>query len=234
MLHSLLLKVFPGINIKRTHRRCKAYRRGRVKRYVNKRTGTPVPYTATMPSDVWTMDINHDSCMNGTKLRILSIVYAFTRECLALEVSTRINANTVRTVLGRLFTTRAVLRFLRSDNGGAYIARSTGMLHHEAKRSARFIQPRKPSENGFKELFEATLRRDHLNVEGFFNLLDVQLTIGISRNDTNQVLPHSSLGHKAPTDIETMKAGTLMVALGYQTEADQQYGNKHRCRFALA
>ena len=89
MLHSLLLKVFNGINIKRTYRLWKELRLGRVKRYRKRRTGTPVPYAATMPNDVWTIDINHDSCMNETKLRILSIVDTFTRECLALEVSTR-------------------------------------------------------------------------------------------------------------------------------------------------
>jgi putative transposase len=91
MLHSLLLKVFPEINIKRTYRLCKELRLGRVRRYRKKRTGTPVPYVATMPNDVWTMDIIHDSCMNGARLRILSIIDAFTRECLALEVSTRVN-----------------------------------------------------------------------------------------------------------------------------------------------
>ena len=84
MLHSLLLKVFPGINIKRTYRLWKELRLGRVKRYRKKRTGTPFPYGATMPNDVWAMDIIHDSCMNGTKFRILSIVDEFTRECLGL------------------------------------------------------------------------------------------------------------------------------------------------------
>ena len=163
-----------------------------------------------MPSDVWTIDINHDSCMNGTKLSILSIVDEFTRECLALEVSTRINANTVRTVLGRLFTTRAVPRFLRSDNGGEFIARSTAMLLHEAKCTARFIQPGKPWQNGFIESFHSTLRRDHLDVEVFFNLLDAQLKTGIYRNYYNQVRPHSALGYKAPTEYATMKAGSLM------------------------
>ena len=80
MLHSLLLKVFPGINIKRTYRLWKDLRLGRVKRYRKKRTGIRVPYAGTMPSDVWTMDITHDSLMNGTKLRIVSIVDAFTRQ----------------------------------------------------------------------------------------------------------------------------------------------------------
>ena len=159
--------------------------------------------------------------MIGTKLRILSIVDEFTRECLALDVSTRINANTVGTVLGRLFTTRAVPRFLQSDNGGEFIARSTAMLHREAKWSARFIQPRKPWQNGFIESFHSTLRRDHLDVEVFFNLLDAQLKTGIYRNYYNQVRPHSSLGYKAPAEVATMKAGTLMVPLGYQLGADQ-------------
>ena len=104
-----------------------------------------------MPSDVWTIDMFYECCMNATKLRILSIVDEFITECLALDVSTRINANTVRTVLNRLFTNRAVPRFLRSDNGGEFIARSTAMLHHEAKWSARFIQPGKPWQNGFLE-----------------------------------------------------------------------------------
>jgi putative transposase len=210
MLHSLLLKVFPGINIKRTYRLWTDLRLGRVKRYRKKRTGTPVPYAATMPNDVWTMDIIHDSCMNGTKLWILSVVDEFARECLALEVSTHINSSTVRSVLCRLFTTRAVPRFLRRDNGGEFIARSTAMLLHEAKCTARVIQPGKPWQNGFIESIHSTLRRDHLDVEVFFNRLDAQLKKGIYRYYYNQLPPHSALGYKAPTEYATMKVGSLM------------------------
>ena len=140
----------------------------------------------------------------------LSIVDEFITECLALDVSTRINANTVRTVLSRLLTNRAGPRFLQSDNGGEFIARSTAMLLHEAKWSARFIQPGKPWQNGFIESFHSTRRRDYLDVEVFFNLLDAQLKTGIYRNYYNQVRPHSSLGYKAPAEYATMKAGTLM------------------------
>ena len=221
MLDYLLLKVFPGINIKRTYRLWKDLRLGRVKRYRKKRTGTPVPYAATMPSDVWTIDIIHDSCMDGTKLRILSIVGAFTREWLALEVSTRIDANTVWSVLGRLFTSRAVPRFLRSDNGGEFFARSTARLLHEAKWSFRFIEPGKRWQNGFIESFHPTLRRDHLGAEVFLNLLDGKLKTGIYRNYCNQVRPHSALGYKAPADVATTKAGSLMVPLGHQVRVDQ-------------
>ncbi len=209
MLHSLLLIVFPGINIKQTYRLWKELCLGRVKRDRKNRTGTPVPYAATMPTDVWTMDIIHDSCMNGTKLKILSIVDEFTWECLDLEVSTRIHSNTVMNVLSRLSTTREAPRFLRIDNGGGFIARSTAMLLHEAKCTVRFIQSGKPRQNGFIETFHSTLRRDHLDVEVFFNLLEAQLETGIYRKYYNQVRPHSALGYKAPTWCATINAARL-------------------------
>jgi putative transposase len=168
----LLLKVFPRINSKRKYRLWRDLRLGRVKRYRKKRTGTPGPYAATMPIDVWIMGIIHDSWRNGTKLQILSIVDEFTRECLALEVPPYITLSTVRRILSRLFTTRAIPRFVRSDNGGEFIARSTAMLLHVAKCTARFLQPGKPWQNRFIESFHSTLRRDPLDVELFFNRLD--------------------------------------------------------------
>jgi putative transposase len=118
--------------------------------------------------------------------------------------------NTVRTVLRRLFTTRAVPRFLRNDNGDEFIARSTAMLLHEAKCTARFIQLGKQWQNGFIESFHSTLRRDHLDVEVFFNLLDAQLKTSIYRNNYNQVRPHSALDYKASTKYATSKARSLM------------------------
>ena len=215
------------MNIKRTYRLWKDLRIGRVKRYQKKRTETPVPYATPMQNDIWTIDIIYDRCMNGTKLRILSIVDEFTKEYLALEISTRINANTVRSVIGRLFTSRAVPRYLQSENGGELIARSTAMLLNEANWSARFIKPGKRRQNGFIESFHSTQRRDHLNVEVLFNLLDAQLKTGIYRNYYNRIPPHSALGLKAPADYATMTAGSLMVPLGYQV------GTAQWCLFAL-
>ena len=120
--------------------------------------------------------------MNGTKLRILRIVDELPRECLSLGFSIRICSNTVRIVLIRLFRTRAVPRFVRSGNGGELIARSIEMSLHEAKRLSRFIQLRKPWQNGFIDTLHSTLRRDNLDVEVFFNLPDARRKTGIYRN----------------------------------------------------
>ena len=92
------------------------------------------------------------------------------------------------------------------------------MLLHDAKCTARFIQPGKPWQNGFIESFHSTLRRDHLDVEVFFNLLDAQLKTGIYRNYYNQVRPHSvNTGRKIPkTSVENspvLQAILIMAAL---------------------
>jgi putative transposase len=160
-----------------------------------------------MPFHVLTMDIIHHRCMHGTTLRILSIIDEFTRACLALAVSTHINSSTVRSVLSKLFTTRAVPRFLRSDNGREFIVRSTAMLLHEAKCRIRFTQPGKPRQNGSIESFHSTLRWDHLNVEVFFSLLYAHVNTGIFRNYYNQAQSQSVLGYKTPIEYATMKSG---------------------------
>ena len=94
------------------------------------------------------------------------------------------------------------------------------MLHHEATRSARFIQPEKPWQNEFIESFHSTLRRNHLDVDVFYNLLDAELKTSIYTTDTNHVRPHAALGYKAPADVATIKPSSLMVSLGYQVGAD--------------
>ena len=62
----------------------------------------------------------------------------------------------------------------------------------------------------------------------FFNLLDAQLKPGIHRKDTNQLRPHSALGYNAPAEVATMKAGRLMMPLGYQVGADHEQERKHQ------
>ena len=69
------------------------------------------------------------------------------------------------------------------------------------------------------ESIHATLRRDHLVVEVFFSGFEAQLKTGIYRNDTKQLRPQSAVGYKAPAEVATMKAGTLMVPLGYHMAA---------------
>ena len=83
MAHALVRKEFAPLNVKRVHRVWKEERLGRVKRYRKRRTGNSVPLSATHPNHVWAVDFVFDSCLNGTKLKVLAVKDEFTKECLA-------------------------------------------------------------------------------------------------------------------------------------------------------
>lgn len=64
-----------------------------------------------------------------------------------------------------------------------------------------FIRPGKPIDNGYIESFNGRLRDECLNVETFFDLIDVREKLERWRRDYNQVRPHSSLGDRAPAEF---------------------------------
>jgi putative transposase len=198
MAHALVKADFAPLNVKRVHRLWKEEKLGRMRRYRKRRTGDSVPFKASKPNEVWTVDFVFDSCLNGTKLKILSVVDEVTRECLALEVDTRLNARRVRGVLGPIMEERGSPKFVRSDNGGEFIARSIAVFLSQSKSESKFIDPGSLWQNAFVESFHSTLRRDHLDVELFHNLADAQLKTAVYRRYYNEERPHSSLGYRTP------------------------------------
>src|SRR5438270_127856 len=106
----------------------KEERLGRMRRYRKKRTGSSVSLSAEAANQVWCVDFCYDFCLNGTKLKVLAIIDEFTRECLAIEVATRIKSLHVQSVLRSLFARRGAPRFLRSDNGSEFISRSLAVF----------------------------------------------------------------------------------------------------------
>ena len=59
------------------------------------------------------MDRTHD----GLPLRMLTIMDEYTRECLAIDVSRRLNSSDVIDRLFELFIMRGTPQYIRSDNG---------------------------------------------------------------------------------------------------------------------
>ena len=58
----------------------------------------------------------YDACANGQKLKCLTVVDEYTRECLAIDVSGAIRSSRVIDVLSKLMRVHGVPRYLRSDN----------------------------------------------------------------------------------------------------------------------
>lgn len=82
-----------------------------------KRAGTTLrPLAPTARNSVWSYDFVYDACANGQKLKCLTVVDEYTRECLAIDVNGAIRSSRVIDVLSKLMRTHGVPRYLRSDN----------------------------------------------------------------------------------------------------------------------
>ena len=116
-LHALLSRRGHEVNVKRVYRlyleeRLSVRRRKR-KRLVRDRALAP---RLIRPNQEWAMDFIVDGLATGRMVRILSVVDAYTRECLALEADTCLGSGRVTRVLERLIEERGRPENLRSDN----------------------------------------------------------------------------------------------------------------------
>ncbi len=65
----------------------------------------------------------------------------------------------------------------------------------------KYIQPEKPSQNGYVERFNKTFREDVLDAYLFRNLEEVTAQSEVFREDYNEYHPHKSLGRKSPKEL---------------------------------
>jgi putative transposase len=201
MAHALVSAEFAPLNVKRVHRVWRQEKLSRKRRYRKKRTGNTVPCAAIAPNHVWCVDFCHDSCLNGTKLKILAVKDEFTRELLALEVGTSLRSVHVRRVLEEVLRRRPAPKFFRSDNGPEFIARCLAVFLSRKKIDSHFIDPGSPWQNGHAESFVSRLRADILDAEVFHNLADAQIKLAVYRRYYNENRPHSSLGYRTPASF---------------------------------
>ena len=153
------------------------------------------------------MDFIVDGLANGRMVRILSVVDAYTRECLALEADTSLGSGRVTRVLERLIEERGRPESVRSDNGPEFCSRRMLGWAEDRKVAIVHIQPGRPMQNGHVESFHGRLRDECLNVNWFRTLADVRRTVANWREEYNGERPHSSLGYRTPAEFRQ--------ALGY-------------------
>ena len=75
---------------------------------------------AAARNEIWSMDFMHDWLSNGRKFRLLTVVDAFTRECIALEIAYGFKSMDVITALRRAIARRGKPQTLRCDNGSEF------------------------------------------------------------------------------------------------------------------
>ncbi len=162
------------------------------------------------------MDFIVDGLANGRMIRILSVVDAFTRECLVLEADTGLGSGRVTRELDRLIEHRGQPESVRSDNGPEFTSRRMLGWAEERKINLIHIQPGRPMQNGHVESFHGRLRDECLNTNWFRTLNDVRRTLDNWRQEYNCERPHSSLAYRTPAEFSR--------ALGYgDVESKQRF-----------
>ena len=89
----------------------------------------------------------------------MSVVDAYTRECLALEADTSLGSGRVTRVLERLIAERGRPENVRSDNGPEFTSRRMIGWAEDWKVGLVHIQPGRPMQNGHVESFHGRLQR---------------------------------------------------------------------------
>jgi putative transposase len=221
-LHALLSRRGHEVNVKCVYRlyveeRLMVRRRKR-KRLVRERSQEP---RLTGANQEWAMDFIVDGLATGRMVRILSVVDAYTRECLALEADTSLGSTRVTRVLERLIGERGRPETVRSDNGPEFTSRRMLAWSEDWKIGLVHIQPGRPMQNGHVESFHGRLRDECLNASWFRTLNDVRQTLEQWREEYNCERPHSSLAYRTPREF------SIALACG-DVESKQRFPHPHR------
>ena len=144
---------------------------------------------------VWSYDFVEAQTHDGRKLRLMTLIDEFTRECLAIRVARRINGFGVLEAMADVMLMRGVPEHIRSDNGPEMTAKVVRNWLTQVGAKTLFIEPGSPWENGYCESFNGKLRDELLNGEIFYSLKEAQIVIEQWRKHYNTVRPQSALGY---------------------------------------
>jgi putative transposase len=199
-LHLLLDREGVHLNHKKLRRlyaeeRLQVRRRGGRKRALGTRAPMAVP---DGPNQRWSLDFVHDAMADGRRLRILTVVDDYSRECLALVVDTSLSGQRVARELDAVIARRSRPATIVSDNGTEFTSMAILRWAQEARIAWHYIAPGKPNQNAFVESFNGRLRDEFLNETLFVSLVQARTALAAWQEDYNTVRPHSALGNMSP------------------------------------
>lgn len=166
-------------------------------------------------NEIWSMDFVADALFDGRRLRALTIVDNYTRECLAIDVGQRLTGEDVANTLNRIKAQRGLPKTIKVDNGSEFISKAMDRWAYEHGVELDFSRPGRPIDNAKIESFNGRLREECLNAHWFLSLEDARRKIEAWRTFYNEVRPHTALNWLTPTEF----------ARKTMTEAANRVGN---------
>ena len=214
-IHVLLRREGWLVNHKKAHRIYKEeelnLRSKRPRRRVAAANRLERPDLSTV-DQCWSMDFVADNLFDGTRIRSLTVVDNFSRECLLIHVNRSIRGDDVVDLMKHMQSNhdRCPDR-IQVDNGSEFISKVLDKWAYENKVTLDFSRPGKPTDNPFIESFNGSFRDECLNSHWFLSLEDARDKIEAWREEYNTFRPHSSLNNLTPIDYKHrhLEAGNL-------------------------
>jgi putative transposase len=150
--------------------------------------------------DVWGMDFVADQLADGRKIRTLTIVDLYTRECLDIDVGFSLRAADVVRVMNILKLERGLPKRITCDNRSEFAGGQMDLWAYANQATLDFSRRGKPTHNAIVESFNGRFREECLNTHWFESLADAKEKINRWRWDSNEVRRHRSLKGLTPRE----------------------------------
>ncbi len=152
-------------------------------------------------NDVWAMDFVADQLADGRRVRTLTILDLFTRECLGIEVGFSLRAEDVVTALNYLEYDRGLPNLISCDNGSEFSGGMMGQWAYSNQVEIDFNRRGKPTDNAIVESFNGRFREERLNTHWFDSINDAKEKIDHWKWGYNERRPHRSLEGLTPREF---------------------------------
>lgn len=167
------------------------------------------------------MDFVSDALFDGRRLRLLTIIDLFTRECLGIVVGQSLKSHDVQEALTAIARFRGNPDVLKTDNGSEFAGKVMDRRAYERNIEIDFSRPGKPTDNATVESFNGRLRQECLTENWFLSLADAREKIEAWRTFYTQVRPHSAFTWSTPSDYARKHA----VSRGKQKQLEPDFSN---------
>ena len=168
---------------------------------------------AATRNDIWSMDFVADECTDGRRLRTLTVLDLFTRECLDIAVGRGLTGQDVVATLERLRFDRGLPQRIHCDNGTEFVSAAMDLWAYTNKVILDFSRRGKPTDNAAIESFNGRFRDECLNVHWFDSIEDAKEKIEAWRQDYNANHPHRALKGLSPNEYARKLTQTAAESL---------------------
>lgn len=208
MIHLKLGQAGERVNHKRVER---LYRLEEVLIRRRQRKKTPVAdrqplHRSGQANEVWSMDFAFDRIASGRTLKCLVIVDDSTHEPIAILPEHTIGGEHLTRLFDSVCSLRGRPKVIRTDNGPEFTGKAMLTWAHRIDVTLRLIEPGKPNQNAYVELFIGRFRDECLNEHWFTTLEHARTIFETWRTEYIEERPKRSMGGQTPLQFASQLA----------------------------